>query len=387
MLRFIVFITVLLFTYRAVAWETDQYTLPAQPIAETGEEVSAYVYDKLQVSLNLAYHYRTTYPEKIKQLEADLATNIAQLNDAKRASLHHEIAMLHQQIKSLREDLQTYQSDLKLTESPLGLASIIANTLGGAIATEEKKDAILGGVTNLTPYPVGMKEQQAVVFSPNRFESIYAYAGFHRVLHPSHFIFSSTIKLYDIEIGMDKLGHLFNEGFQYFEHFNQAKDQGESDKVALAKSVAWGLETEDSYYGRWVSGIYSNADLASNYAGLHFYFNLFAPMELNGKTYAPILVKDQQGIYKINALVKNQAQKLLKRFISYHMNEALNPSSLEYLQYIVVKEAVLNRCDAWSVKYPDATLLRQKAHNLDRWNGDDYGFNENNTVAILDHCF
>lgn len=44
--RFLLMITALLLSYRAVAWETDQYALSAQPIAETGEEVSRYVHNK-----------------------------------------------------------------------------------------------------------------------------------------------------------------------------------------------------------------------------------------------------------------------------------------------------------------------------------------------------
>jgi hypothetical protein len=387
MARFLLMITALLLSYRAVAWETDQYTLSAQPIAETGEEVSRYVYEKLQISLNLAHLYRTTYPDKITQIKVNLDAKTTQLNYAKRTSLHQEAAMLRRQIRLLQNDLQRYQENLKLTQSQQGIAKIITKNIGRAIATEEKKDAIWGGITNITPYSDGMKENKAVAFSPNRFDSIYAYAGFHRILHPSHFIFSSTIKLYGIEIGMDKLGHIFNEGFQYYQNFEQAKSQGDSDQAALKKSVTWGIETEDSYYGRWVSGIYSNADLASNYIGLHFYLNLFSPLIIDGVSYPAILLQNKQGDYQLSLEVQNQAPQLLKRFVSYHMNEAFNPSSLEYLQYVVVKEAVLNRCESWNKRYPDPALLRPKASHLDRWNGGDYGFNKHNTVGILDSCF
>ncbi|PKG40169.1 hypothetical protein [Psychromonas sp. Urea-02u-13] len=364
MARFLLMITALLLSCRAVAWETDQYTLSAQPIAETGEEVSRYVYEKLQLSLKLAAYYRTTYPDEIRKREVDLASKIEQLNNAKRALLHHQAAMLEQQVISLRGGLQPYLRNFQLTQSQQGIAKIITQNVGRAIATEEKKDAIWGNITNITPYSTGMKDGLATSFAPNHFDTIYAYAGFHRFLHPSHFIFSSTIKLYDIEIGMDKLGHLFNEGFQYYQHFNQAKAEGDSDQVALAKSVTWGMETEDSYYGRWVSGIYSNADLASNYIGLHFYFNLFAPLTIDGVNYPAILLQNEPGDYQLNPEPQNQPQQLLKRFISYQMNEALNPSSLEYLQYVLVKEAVLNRCEAWNKRYPDPTLLRQQASHL-----------------------
>jgi hypothetical protein len=56
MFGFVLLIVTLLFSARAVTWETDQYTLSPEPLAETGEEVSRYIYDKLQVSLDLARH-------------------------------------------------------------------------------------------------------------------------------------------------------------------------------------------------------------------------------------------------------------------------------------------------------------------------------------------
>jgi hypothetical protein len=384
---FLLLIISLLLSYRAVAWETDQYTLSATPIAETGEEVSRFIHKKLQSSLDLANYYRITYPSKIKQIEVKLSLEIKLFNDAKRASSYNQMAMLEQEIRLLRQVLKTYKDDFKLTQSQQGLSAIVAKTLGGAIAKEEKKDAIWKDITGITPYPTGMKDNQSISFSPKRFDSIYAYAGFHRILHPSHFIFSSTIKLFDIEIGLDKLGHIFNEGFQYYRKFNHAKNLGESDQVALNKGIAWGVDTENSYYGRWVSGIYSNADLASNYVGLHFYFNLFAPLEINGLTYPAILLQNKQGDYDFNPEPQNQPQRLLKRFISYHMNEAFNPSSLEYLQYIVVKKAVKNRCESWKNKHLEPAILKNKSSNLTRWNGKYYGFNAHNTVSIYDSCF
>lgn len=387
-----VLITALLFSYWAVAWETDQYTLPPQPIAETGEDVSRYISAGLQESIQIAIQHRINYADNVAQLMADLAEKKSALDKMNRLTPVQQgmwpKEQLRNKINQLQTDLQYYvEHDQGYYQTPQGMAGLVSKTLGRAIAVEEKKDAIWGNITELTPYTSGIKEQQPIVFYPSRFDSIYAYAGFHRILHPSHFVLSSTIKLYGIDIGMDKLGHIFNEGFQYYLKYDQAKMDGDTDYFALNKSVTWGVDTENSYYGRWVSGIYSNADLASNYAGLHFYLNLFSPMKLNGVSYPAILFEDEQGDYQISSDPHNQPRQLLKRFVSYHMNEALNPSSLEYLQYIVIKKALLSRCSAWRERYPDADVLNKKTVGLMLWNGDEYGFNADNIISIYSRCF
>ena len=392
MWQFLILISAFLFGSLAEAWETDQYTLPSHPIAETGGEVSTYIYSSLQESLHLAQQYRVTYPDKIQQLEIQLVEERSSLektfNFLTQPQMERRKARLKNKINQIQERLQYYSDyDIHYYQTPKGIAELIHKTLGRYISIAEKKDAIWGDITELTPYSSGIKEQKQIVFDPGKLGSIYAFAGFHRILHPSHFVFSSTIQLYGIDIGMDKLGHLFNEGFHYYQEFNQAKEAGDSDYLALQKAVAWGVKTENSYYGRWVSGVYSNADLASNYAGLHFYFNLFSPVIINGINYPAILLKNVQGDYLINREYDNQPQELLRRFISYHMNEAFNPSSLEYFQYIIVKEAIKNRCPSWEKKYPNSSVLNEKISNLAHWNDDQYGFESENTISIYDSCF
>lgn len=380
------FVLALLLSCRATAWETDQYTLPAQPIAEVGEEVSRYIYLNLLNSINRAKQHRISYSNRVEQLTTELKELQKKQRHIDKPVLSK--TRLNYQIKQLKKQLQHQQQQgVNYYQTPTQMALFIQQHIGVAIAKEEKKDAIWGAVTDFTPYKTGMKAQNPVAFCPRRFDSIYAYAGFHRLLHPSHFVLSSTIKLYGIEVGMDKLGHLFNEGFQYYLRFSEATDSGYTESFALREAVKWGVTSEDSYYGRWVSGIYSNADLASNYTGLYFYRNLFSSLVLAGVTYPAILIKDAEGDYQINDVKQNEPQRLLKRFVSNHMNEAFNSSSFEYLQYIVLKEAVKNRCSAWQKKYPNPAVFNNKLAGLQRWNGADYGYNSTNTISIYDSCF
>lgn len=76
----------------------------------------------------------------------------------------------------------------------------------------------------------------------------------------------SSIRVGDLYIGTDKLGHFLDTGYQYYKEY---KAGGES----LERAIAWGQGTEKGKYGYGVSGIYSYADLASNYEGLRFWLS------------------------------------------------------------------------------------------------------------------
>lgn len=65
-------------------------------------------------------------------------------------------------------------------------------------------------------------------------------------------------------VGLDKLGHFFAEGWQYFELTQQ---EGES----LEQAMQWGKEQEDRIYGYTTTGIFSFADLVANFNGWRFW--------------------------------------------------------------------------------------------------------------------
>ena len=53
---------------------------------------------------------------------------------------------------------------------------------------------------------------------------------------------------------------------------------------AVQQAVKWGQKTERTYFGLWVSGVYSNADLYANYAGMKFYDALTQPLTVGGES-------------------------------------------------------------------------------------------------------
>ncbi len=75
---------------------------------------------------------------------------------------------------------------------------------------------------------------------------------------------SDVVNINDHLIGIDKLGHFFAEGWQYFEltHF-----EGQNIKQALE----WGRQREAGKFGYSTTGIFSFSDLVSNFNGWRFW--------------------------------------------------------------------------------------------------------------------
>jgi Domain of unknown function (DUF4157) len=82
-------------------------------------------------------------------------------------------------------------------------------------------------------------------------------------------ILNPTMKVNNICIGSDKLGHFFQQGYQYF---TIAHTAGQN----TSNAVAFGQGTEAGRFGLVTTGVYSNADLAANRKGLDFYNSLAA---------------------------------------------------------------------------------------------------------------
>lgn len=78
---------------------------------------------------------------------------------------------------------------------------------------------------------------------------------------------SDVIRLDGHLIGIDKFGHFFAEGWQYFEMTTE-------DGKSLAEAMAWGREQEQGKFGYTTTGIFSFADLTANFNGWRFWNNV-----------------------------------------------------------------------------------------------------------------
>jgi hypothetical protein len=330
----------------ATAMETDQYNLPTVQLGDIGDEVSEYVENSLFYA--------------VAKINGDIA--------------HHQACITVSDIKETGcVSADSEQKELNYLRSNDAVAREVYRLLGEG---------------NLFVSPIGAwMNSHKFVAEPSRyktgyFESIYVAAP------QDYATISPTVRLFGAEFGTDKLDHFFQQGYKYYKIAKEAKAQGATADQADAKAVKWGQKTERTYFGLLVSGVYSNADLYANYAGLKFYQGLTSESEVNGKIrLAPLSL--QNGIWIVD--VSGLRENLLKPYLTDHLNEALNPSGYALTIYGSVRTAVQNYgCPEWQQKYPAATAvgIANRTKDLELWNGDDYGFTLNKRmISLADLCF
>ena len=222
--------------------------------------------------------------------------------------------------------------------------------------------------------------------SPSRYKTSYLHSIY--VASPIDYAtISPTVRLFGVEFGTDKLDHFFQQGYKYYKIQQKAVANGSTAEQATTRAIKWGRRTERTYFGLLVSGVYSNADLYANYAGMRFYQGLTEPIMIGERRPAPVALNN--GVWKVDdaALREN----LVKPFFTDHLNEAFNPSGYAFTIFRSVRRSVKKYgCAEWRLAYPDATSdeFTSRSERLELWNGEDYGYiKHNRTVSIAETCF
>jgi hypothetical protein len=332
----------------AFAFETDQYNLPPEPLADIGDEVSDYVAENLR--------------KAIGKLNAEIAAHQACLDGNSK--------------QTACDSPEKEKAKLVFLRSEEALARAVFKPLGGGIPPFTNSDS-------------WMKSHEFKA-QPARYKTSFG-KSIYRTFPSNYLTISETVKLYGAEFGIDKIAHIFQQGYTYYRMVEDGRKKDLSIGEATRKAVNWGRMTEKTYYGFWVSGVYSNADLAANLAGLKFYEGLTRDVIINGKTRPAILVL-KDGIWAFNESV-NLHEFLLKPLISNHLSEAFNPSI--YANFFGFRAAVRRTvkkqaCQGWRKLYPNyaAADFDKITLDLKLWNGEDYGFKEStNFITIGNTCF
>ncbi len=194
---------------------------------------------------------------------------------------------------------------------------------------------------------------------------------------------ASTFKVYGTYLGSDKIGHFTDMGMHYYKAYASAREEGRSEREALAAAVRVGTHgaifSERGMVGYLSAGAYSNADLVANYLGLLFYRNLTESVNLEGELRPPMLVRD--GLYWRTAPHVTKDSDFFAVFICDHLNEALNPSHFEDGMREEIRRAIKARTDIILARYADNHGNRlPKAHfdellkTCQTYYGQDYGY-------------
>lgn len=209
---------------------------------------------------------------------------------------------------------------------------------------------------------------------------------------------ASTIEVYGIYLGPDKIGHFTDMGYHYYLAYRRALDHGVPEAEAVKKAIRVGtkgiLFGEIGMVGYLSAGAYSNADLASNYVGFKFYRNLTEETLIRGKRQPPMLTKEG-GYWRISPHLRPDSG-FLRLFFTDHFNEALNPSLFEAAMRKPVREAVRKRAGRILQWYADDNGNRKpkayfdaRAEEFRTYFGEDYGHQGScgELITIGNTCF
>jgi len=326
--------------------ETDQYNLPTVPLADIGEEVTQ--------------HVELALIESVQKINGEIAFLESCLASAKP-------------VRKCRSRRKT-QKRLAYLRSEDAVAKAVYKRLGA-------------GMIPFTKISLWLDWHKFDV-RPSRYRTSFG-DSVHVTAPMNYLTISPTIRMYGEEFGTDKIAHMFQQGFDYYSKYRKALAKGATEEAAVGKAIKWGRMTEKTYFGKWVSAIYSNADLAANYAGLKFYQRLTNEISIGKEVLQPILILGG-GFWRQR---DETPVRLLTPLISRHFNEAYNPSKIFNIAGYrnVVRKIVRKRvCEQWFQRYPSLSKaeLEKTTTSLETWHGEEYGFSRSrNFVTIANTCF
>lgn len=345
---FLLCVILLAESFSAFAFETDQYNLPPVPLADIGDEVTDYAAENIE--------------RAIRKINAEIAE---------------------------RQNCLPKKSGRKNCGSVEKENSKLAGLRSEAAVAREVFKLLGDGIPPFTNSGTWMEKHEFKA-RPARYKTSFDDTIFKNF--PSdYWMISHTVNLFGSQLGTDKIAHIFQQGYTYYKIVERAKAKGLADEIAVQKAIRWGQMTERTYYGNLISGLYSNGDLAANFAGMKFYQNLTRKIKIGGRMYPAILILDD-GIWKFSR-TESLRENLLKPFISDHLNEALNPSifiKLFNFDSSVRKIISKKSCPQWREKFPEMTRedFFEITENLKLWHGENYGHrNSDRFITIAETCF
>ena len=323
---------------RVSAKESDQYTVPPEPLADIGPEVQQIITDEL--------------------------TRILDETNAR-------LAMHRARAKALPpgEPRQWNEQQAELLSSREHMAARLFDSLGDGFPETELERRIREREFAAQP----------ALHEISCGESVYCDVIAARPLISVGVV--PTVNCFGIYTGIDKLGHMLQQGHEYFRTYSKSMRRDETSAQAIDKAVRHGISQERGIYGYLPSGSYSNADLASNLAGLMLYRNLTEEIDLVGVRRPAILRFDDAGLWQFNPAAGPQ---FIRPFITEHFNEAMNPPELDWAIRDGVRDQIASRVEDW-LEFHHTTAVRERGRvtRLKQWRGMEYGHSGDDKVILI----
>lgn len=164
-------------------------------------------------------------------------------------------------------------------------------------------------------------------------------------------MFGINIKVNGIYTGVDKTDHVFRTGYGYFKTYKKYLKKGKTEKQALIAAIRKGIIQEKTYYGFWVSGVFSYADLEANYQGLRFHRN-FCEGE------HPYLFRRRDGSWGYAHSID------LKNYVNPWFDESYNTSAYLAFRFKSVYPELKKHCAELGEQW-----LKDQHQYYQRWKG------------------
>ncbi len=260
-------------------------------------------------------------------------------------------------------------------QTPDALAEAVAAQFGAAPAETLNLEGALGSPWAQQTFP-----NQRVL----NLDSSMNFRG-HSALDPRALLMlfqAGTIRGFGVYFGTDKILHFHKLGLAYFQRYRRLLRDGVGPAEARRNVIQYfskgALLAEGSGFGTLTTGIYSNADMAANYAGFKFFLNLTDKVMLLGQERAPLVVRC--GVFwRLNDHVRLHSG-WLRPFITDHWNEALNPSLYDASMRPRIRRILQRRASSivlfytWQDRRPKiAAYFENLAETLSTYGGEPYG--------------
>lgn len=162
-------------------------------------------------------------------------------------------------------------------------------------------------------------------------------------------MFGINIKVNGVYFGVDKMDHLIRTGYSYFKTYKKHRKKGETEQQAEIAAIEKGILQERTYYGFWVSGVFSYADLEANYQGLRFHRNFC-------ESDKPYLFQRSNGSWGFARSID------LKDYITPWFDESYNTSAYLSLRFRSVVPSLQEYCNSSNKQW-----LQQQLHPYKEW--------------------
>jgi hypothetical protein len=196
-----------------------------------------------------------------------------------------------------------------------------------------------------------MNNPEVERLSTPRRKSIYSGHPIWATRVTTFFGIGPTIKINNVLVGSDKIGHFLSQGRKYYRRYQRSGDE--------AQAGEWSAFTERAIFGQVTTGSYSNADLVANYEGYVFYRSLFEDNVIPGK---PAILQWEDGGWVVQRAFD------WADHVNEYWDEALNINHYDRLLYDHMQQRLMDFCNDYQrrpARYridDEAELAQRYAH-------------------------